>query len=229
MTNNDGVVVKAVPSATGGIHQWAQALYDADLRASTGRLAAQQYLTAVVRPIDLTLLHYQWDGATPADLDSIRRVLQQRRLSWLQRLTVHECRDIYPLRRIEDYSTTRQWFGRTLDVLAVAAHLRAVADELRTQPKYEVALVDSEELYFNYVIQDNVVLLEGGSETMPEPPHRLVAGVMIDSPEIANAFRDEFERLWARAALKRTSDVVEWFELRASDLESRNTATADSG
>src|SRR5436190_19738639 len=78
--------VEAFSTGSGGLHPWAQALYSHDIASQGPRCVAQGYLSALVRPIDLTLEIYEGHGATPPDVHEIRRVLERRRAAWQARL-----------------------------------------------------------------------------------------------------------------------------------------------
>jgi hypothetical protein len=211
-------MVEVFSTGSGGLHPWAQALYGTDVAATGSRLAVQAYLSAMVRPIDLTLQIYERAGAPPADLAEMRHVLALRRAAWQRRLREFECRDVYPLAAIERYIRERVWFGCELAADDVARHLEAVEDELSTFPNYSIALLEGEELYFNFVLDDGAVHVEGGSEYEPEPAKRIVGGLRINAPEVVEQFRAEFDRVWAAAALKRPSDVCEWLRERRREL-----------
>jgi transcriptional regulator with XRE-family HTH domain len=188
--------IQILSESKGGIHPWAQTIFATEISTEGPRKSALGYLSARVRPIELTLKQYLWDGVSDDDLDSIRDLLIKRRDSWLRTLEVFRCQEIYPKLWIEKYCRERRWFGQTLSRSDVIAHLMAIEAELVQYPNYEIGLLTGEELYFNFIIQGPYVLVEGGYETEPKPAHRVVGGIRISIPEVVRSFDSEFERMW---------------------------------
>ena len=213
--------IEVLKEEPGGMHPWAQTIFSTELSTEGPRMSALGYLSARVRPIDLTLKQYAWDGVIPEDLAAIEDLLHKRRESWLQTLTIYRCRDIYPKVWIEKYCTERIWFGKVLEPKDVINHLKAMEDELAENPNYEVGLLTDEELYFNFILQGPFVLVEGGYEVAQKAKQRIVGGMRISIPTIVDAFRLEFERLWneIQQENKDKKRVVDWFKSQRQNLQ----------
>lgn len=215
--------VAVYSSARGGIDPWTQALYATEMGVEGTRMAAQGYLSAAVRPIELTLKQYAWDGASAQDLSDIADVLKARQDRWIALVQQYVVRDIYPRSWIERYCGERMWMGHRLDSSEVARHLAHVETALQTYSNYFVGLMAGEELYFNFIIEGSYVLVEGAYEIEPEPKEgREVSGLRIGKPEVVKAFRREFERVWhdIPLAYRDKGSVISWFHDQRDHLRS---------
>jgi hypothetical protein len=180
----------------------------------------QGYLGSVVRPPDLTLKMYREGGAHPEDTVHVERLLAGRRDNWCRRVARYRCRDVYPIEALERYVAERRWAGLTLSPADVISHLDALLNELERFHDYEVRFLEGEELYFNFALYDDVVLVEGGYEVLAEPEHRLVAGLRVRNAAVISQFRAEFERVWEAAAYHERIDVIGWLSNRRDALAS---------
>lgn len=210
--------VKVFTARAAGLDDWEQALLSSEVAATTSRFAVQSSFSPLTRPIDMTVDVYRRAGATDGTLDAIRQVLERRQYAWYERLAAFPCRDIYALGNLERYCRDRVWLGHRLERAAVAEHLTEIGHALKHFPNYEVALLEGEELYFNYVITGGCVLLNGGCEVDRQPIERIVGGLQITDNDVVNQFQLDFERLWRAARIKEKHDVRVWLDLRVAEL-----------
>jgi hypothetical protein len=148
----------------------------------------------------------------------VRSILEARRAAWQANLVDFECRDVYPRESIERYCRKRQWLGHTLESREIDEHLRAVETCLRDYPNYRIGILEGEELYFNFLIEGNVVFVEGGTEFLPEPERRHVGGLQIHREDAVRAFYLEFQRLWGACTITDPAEVIAWLRDLRHDL-----------
>lgn len=138
-------------------------------------------------------------------------------------LAEHSARTIYPIAEIERYLDTGTWgVSVTLTQTAVREAVQTTIDLLRSNPRYQIGLIDkAPPIGFLVKGTGGTLVRPLGTLAAPDVGEQPKIGLRFSSTEITTRFREYFETLWDSIPPERKESdaVIEWLESRLAALE----------